>query len=342
MIKVFVLYDRSGIHSGRSLGKYLSAKFGSKANIQRGRPATLATLARQGAKFDYVVNVGWYKDVPNTGAIILNPPSSVARSSNKRRARIVFRDEKVPAPKLWLSPGEVKQGDLPVIARTTHHTKGRGLWYCRTLADVRSASKHQVRTVMKLIRTRKNNLVRRPRKIESPGATHYLKFIPNTREFRVHVMSPRPDMEDLKAEDFVVIKLSEKIPAAGAKTNEIVKSHDNGWFFGYPKDRKDPALPLIREVARKSIQVLGLHWGAVDIMISKDTGAAYVLEVNSTPCLTDDNANTLEKYGTSIGSLLGLAPSMERKKPIKKVVSKRKSPVNKKRLLKSFLKRQRL
>lgn len=308
-MKIFVLYDKSGIHSGRELGKYLIKNMYGKATVHRGRPKRLLELLKRGNKYDYIINVGWYKEFPTGGATVLNTPTRIATSSNKRAARKKFVEAEVPAPKLWLSSDKIREIDLPVIARTTHHTKGKGLWYCKTLQDVRRAM--------------------------NQGATHALKFIPNTREFRVHVMAGNPDSAD---ESLRVIKLSEKNPGPGTNVNSIVKNHESGWVFGYPSDPKDPVLPKIREVAKKAISSFGLHWGAVDIMVSRDTGEPYVLEINSTPCLTDDHANTLEKYAEGISYLVGLKQRELKKTQKPKEVVKPATKANTKKVLQSHLK----
>lgn len=316
-MKLFVLYDKSGIHSGRMLGRHLIQKLHGKATVQRGRPKRLKELLARGNRYDYIINVGWYRSFDSGGAVILNPPESISLSSNKRKARVRFKQRKVPAPNVWLNPDSVHERNLPVIGRTTHHSKGKGLWICNSLLQVRQAAQQ--------------------------GATHFLKLIPNTREFRVHVMAPRPNLGELKDNDFRVIKLSEKLPNPSARHNEIVKNHENGWIFGYPTNREDPVLPRLREVARQAILPFGLHWGAVDIMLSKDTGEPFVLEINSTPCLTDDSANTLEKYANAICEMVGIVPrKVKRVRPRARPAEQKSEPKKKSNKFISFLKRSRL
>lgn len=284
-MKIYVLYDKKGIHSGRALGSKLISNLYGKATVKKGRLIRLERLQRR-ERFDYIVNIGYFKPFDCRGAKILNDPIAVGTSSNKRKARIIFRDNEVPSPKLFLSASSIRNDDLPVVGRTTHHMKGKGLWYCKTLSEAKTAEKR--------------------------GATHFIKFIPNTREFRIHVVSPKIDgLVDFKPYDYLVLKLSEKLPKAGAKTNPIVKSHNNGWAFSYPKDRDDPVLEIARSAARKALASVGLNWGAVDVMVSKDTDIAYVLEINSAPCLTDEHSNTLDKYAGAITSLVGLGEPME-------------------------------
>lgn len=312
-MRIFVLYDKSGIHSGRALGSRLIKELAGKVSVQKGRPERLAVLIKRGNRYDYIINVGWFRTFDSGGAQILNTPEAISLGSNKRKARIRFKTKKIPAPKLWLIEDSIRKRDLPVIARTTHHAKGSGLWFCKSMENVRNANRG--------------------------GASHFLKFIPHTREFRVHVMAPKAQLDKLTPSDYRVIKLSEKVPKPGAQPDEVVKNHESGWFFGYPKDREDPVLIKIREIGRKVIAEFGLHWGAVDVMLSRDTGEIFVLEINSTPCLTDDQANTLEKYAQGISALTGA--KLAGKKPKLKTEEQKITPTraHNKRQLSSFLRR---
>lgn len=306
-MKIYVLYDKHGIHSGRLLGTTLSKELPNNIEVHRGRPETLQSLVRSGHKFDFIVNVGWFK--PITGGKVLNTPSAIGLASNKRSARIHFAKNNIPAPELYLSPHEIKE--FPVVARTAHHSQGNGFWFCKSAQDAIQASKDKRTLIKRKFRTRRGNTKTKTILKERPGATHYLKFIPNTREFRVHVMSTKADLEKVSKEDYMVLKLSEKIQK-GKVTNHIIKNHENGWFFSYPQNRKDPILSKIREIGKKVASSFKLHWGAVDIMVSQDTGKLYVLEVNSSPCLTDTSSNTLDKYVYGVKVLLGLTPGPKR------------------------------
>jgi hypothetical protein len=312
-MEIYVLYDRSGIYSGRHLGVSLQKGLGDKARVHRGRLTRLEGLLKSGMKFDYIINVGWYKEFNAGGAKVINSPTAIAASSNKRRARKIFSDEGVPAPKLWLDPNDIPEYEFPVIARTTNHSKGSGFWMCRNKAEASKSTFSDTKVGKKKILTKKGNRVWRDRQVEVSGSTHFMKFIPNTREFRVHLVACDHDLGEVEKDDYLVVKLSEKVHSEGGNPNEVIKNHENGWVFSYPKDRKDPILPLIRDTGKLAMSKLGLHWGAVDIMVSLDDGEAYVLEINSSPCLTDDSANTIDKYVKALGSIIGVFPKMEKK-----------------------------
>jgi hypothetical protein len=312
-VKIFVLYDRSGIHSGRCLGTELEKSFREKAVVHKGRLSRLQYLLKSGSSFDYIINVGWYKDFNTNGAIVINRPGAIATSSNKKRARQIFDKENIPAPQLWCNVNSIPGAEFPVVARTTSHSKGNGFWLCQNPNQAKKSTFSGTTVKKKLIKTRKGNRVWRDRKVEIEGSTHFMKFIPNTREFRVHLVANITDLEGTDKDNYFVIKLSEKKPTEKTNPNNVIKNHDNGWVFAYPEDRKDPVLNIVRETGKLAMSKFGLHWGAVDIMVSKDDNKPYVLEINSSPCLTDENSNTAEKYVGAFSSLLGLTPKMEKK-----------------------------
>ncbi len=313
-MKVFVLYDRSGIHSGRLLANELRSKgFGT---VTMGRPTNLSKALAAGEKFDFIVNFGWFSKIEAPATVILNTPGAISVSSNKLRARKRFKERGIPAPELWESPEDIDSQSFPVIGRTTHHSKGQGFWFCKDKQEAVEAGRSQVKAGKKLILTKKGNKVWRTRTSVKQGASHYLKFIKNTREFRVHAISSRGDLNGISPDDYRVLKLSEKVPSANGTDSSIIKNHNNGWIFSFPEDRESDILDKVREVGRKALACFKLHWGAVDVMLCKDTGQVYVLEINSTPCLTDDQANTLEKYIKGIGALLGALPALKKRKNI--------------------------
>jgi carbamoylphosphate synthase large subunit len=207
----------------------------------------------------------------------------VRTSSNKRRARQSFEELGVPAPKLFLKGSSIGKEDLPVVGRTSYHSKGRGFWFCKTLAEVRAAVK--------------------------AGATHFLEFIPRTREYRVHtfVKARALEKEERAPEDFVSVKISEKVWQGGGTpdVDEPQKNHEFGWTFLGPQNRREEELDVVRNVAKQAISALGMDFGAVDVMYRIRNKRPYVLEVNSTPSLSDDNADTCERYATRILKTLG-------------------------------------
>lgn len=277
---LYVLYKNTGVHSGRALRKMLAGLVSEQ--VKGGYPKRFASLVRAGEKPSMIINLGVTDDLPYEGEFI-NDQDMVRAASNKRKARQIFAEQGIPAPVLYLEPSAVTKDDLPVIGRTSYHHKGRGFWYCKTLPDVRRAARD--------------------------GATHFLEFIPNTREYRVHTFIKRKylETEGRETEHYVSIKISEKVWQGEGQPNRLEpqKNHNFGWTFLGPQNRREEELDLVRHAAKQAIAALGIDFGAVDVMYRIRTKEAYVLEVNSSPSLSDDNANTCEVYANRILKTIG-------------------------------------
>ena len=228
-------------------------------------------------KFDYVLNVGnSTRRKFNSDTTVINRPKRISTSANKRLARIRFKARKISAPQLWLSAKDIPACEFPVVGRTTYHMKAQGFWYCETPKESIYA--------------------------ETRGATHFIKFIKNTREFRAHVFSKT--LSPASKNDLIVGKLSEKRANMEA-TDTIIKNHDNGYRFVAPTKSSPEVLSLVRTLAKDTILQFNLHYGGVDIVYSLDTKKVYVLEINTTPCLTDENSTTIDVYTEKFIELIG-------------------------------------
>lgn len=111
--------------------------------------------------------------------------------------------------------------------------------------------------------------------------THFLRWVNVQKEFRVHVVDGR------------VIKLQEKIPVG----NFI----DGVSHFVWPNDFSYKN--SLRKRGKDAVRAMGFDFGAVDILWGNtDIDShmrTYVIEVNSAPKLTNENADTLDRYVTA-------------------------------------------
>lgn len=106
-------------------------------------------------------------------------------------------------------------------------------------------------------------------KVEAPL---YTKYIKKTKEIRVHVAFGE------------AIFLQYKKRQNGAEQTadqKLIRNYDNGWVF-CPRSL-DEAPAGSKELAVAAVQALQLHFGAVDLVIGKEDGLPYVLEVNTAP-----------------------------------------------------------
>lgn len=189
----------------------------------------------------------------------INLDGAVKRASNKRVALEVMQEAGVPTPTLYLTSPNTPTGALvdvdtggyvipsfPVIGRPDHHKSGSGFYFCRTLKGIARAKRK--------------------------GATHFIEFIPEAREFRVHIVNGKS------------IKIAEKIGGGNRK------NFKHGAYFAYPDfDHKKS----LRRIAKQAVMSLGLDFGAVDILYKDEN--YFVLEVNSAPSLTSAS-DTLDRY----------------------------------------------
>ena len=223
--------------------------------------------------FQCLVNVGNSIDVSHKN--IINPPRSIRTSANKRLARIRFKAKNIPAPTLWLDYRKIPSCEYPVVGRTSYHMKAKGFWFCKNQREARTA--------------------------KTKGATHFMKFIKNTSEFRCHCFSGL--IHPKNPEDYKIVKISEKVITADTK-DDIIKNHDHGYAFVHPRNVSSKFVPIVSDVAKLVLCKFGLHFGGIDIMYSHNTHKPYVLEINSTPCLTDENTDTSAIYAENVLNLV--------------------------------------
>ena len=116
---------------------------------------------------------------------------------------------------------------------------------------------------------------------EMPIAPLYTRYMNKTDEFRIHVFRDNA---------FFVQRKARNRDVPDDQVNWKVRNHANGFIFAHKdvevrEDAKAHAITAVRQ--------LGLDFGAVDIIYSKQTDTFYVLEVN-TACGLE--GTTLEKY----------------------------------------------
>ncbi|HEY6020337.1 MAG TPA: hypothetical protein VIY48_10650, partial [Candidatus Paceibacterota bacterium] len=99
-------------------------------------------------------------------------------------------------------------------------------------------------------------------------AEWYSGFIPNDREYRLHVV------------DGEVIRTQRKyLERPDQRHSDYIKNHANGYVFKTPQR---PLRPSRLDAAVQAVSALGLDFGAVDLIVDPE-GVEYVLEVNTAP-----------------------------------------------------------
>lgn len=107
-----------------------------------------------------------------------------------------------------------------------------------------------------------------------PSAPLYVEYVPKTQEYRVHVVNGQAIFCQQKKRE----RDNEQ-----TKDQKLIRNYDNGWVFCLvhgepPKGVKDAAV--------SAVAALGLDYGAVDIVVGRDSGKPFVLECNTAPGLS--------------------------------------------------------
>lgn len=124
-------------------------------------------------------------------------------------------------------------------------------------------------------------------------AKMYVKYIPKLHEYRVHVF---------KGEVFDIQRKAIDPHTPRDLVNYKVRNRANGFIYVRNED-KDKYPESIKEEAIKSILLVGLDFGAVDIIWNEYRQKAYVLEVNTAPGLT---GTTLTNYANKFAEYFGV------------------------------------
>ena len=186
---------------------------------------------------------------------VINYAEAIKRSSNKWLSTLLFRQKGIPIPKVITSASSITQEDLPVLRRNIHHTRGSDIKLINSLRNI-------------------------------PHGDYYSKFIDSKCEYRVHVFDDK------------VVRVQLKVKGEEPPREEMdgfIHNYENGFLL---KDTYTHDLELEKslfEPSIKAVKLLGLDFGAVDVLVGKDN-KPYILEVNSAP--------RLNKYGRQLYTIL--------------------------------------
>ena len=168
---------------------------------------------------------------------VLNSKQACLNAGNKERALQLMTEANIKVPPAVTG----FTGEL-LIGRTASHMQGRGAFFITSERDFILAQR---------------NL----------HCTHFMKYIPTDREYRVHVFNNE------------ILAVSEKLMQDNC-TNLQIRNYETGWHFRYI----DNASQEVKDIAKAAVSCLGLNMGAVDVIKSVN-GNLYVLEVNTAPSL---------------------------------------------------------
>lgn len=190
--------------------------------------------------------INWGTTYPNLQGRgrTLNLPGNVADSINKLVALTKLKEEGVSVPAFSTHIDNLTRTDSIVLARTVLRGSGG------------------------------DGIVVLRQDDDPVDAPLYVQYVPKIAEFRIHVVAGKAIFAQQKRK---------KNGVEQDKNQKLIRNFDNGWVF-CPVDVTHCTLNHVVVQAIASVAALGLDFGAVDVIVGKDT-KAYVLEVNTAPGL---------------------------------------------------------
>ena len=210
---------------------------------------------------DLLIRWGCSASIDTGCEIEYNKREAIQLSSNKGKCRQYLYEKGIPVPKPVDLSRVNSEEDLPFVVRPTFHQKGKDFLIFRNISDILNDG-------YKISR------------LENPYGS---RFYPKTTEYRVHVGHGK------------VLVVQQKVQTSKPVGENW--SHENGYTFEvvpWKQYRKE-----IVDLAVKTIEVLGLDFGAVDIMadpLDSSLPVAVVCEVNTSPRLEGYTAQRYAKY----------------------------------------------
>lgn len=107
-----------------------------------------------------------------------------------------------------------------------------------------------------------------------PDAPLYVRYVKKQREFRVHVVNGEVIFCQEKKREREAEQTADK---------KLIRNYDNGWVFCLVNEEPPEG---VKDVAIAAVSSLGLDFGAIDLVVDRDSGKPYVLECNTAPGLS--------------------------------------------------------
>lgn len=248
--------------------------------------------------------IGWGTKIQRDTQIpnnvhILNHPNAIRKCRNKYEAAKLMAADRDMAQ--WTTrvftkdeiARSIAAGDtnFPVVGRKNFHQGGKDFWLCLTSSQLEAALNDGAQYFRPFIDIKTeyrlhvfgDRVIYAVKKVESPGDDHWAE----QRKKKVLDYAAKNNVNlDNDTIDYVLQRLAKEVQLP----DRIVRSNRRGWKFS--NVRVNSLSQNLKNAARKSVEVLGLDFGAVDCATTQNN-SVVVLEVNSGPGL---EGTTLEKY----------------------------------------------
>lgn len=156
--------------------------------------------------------------------------------------------------------------------------------------------------------------IKRPGDALTPNVPLYVRYVRKEIELRVHV---------IKGEAVAVQQKRKKADAQQTDDQQLVRNYDNGWIFA-TNDVDATAATAAKPVAVEAMRILGIDFGALDIVIRKKDGKPMVLEVNTKPGIESDTV--LAAYVAKLIPMIPAGAVRKTERKAKKAVKKTAAP----------------
>ena len=246
-----------------------------------------------GAKTDQAMDLG--------NATVLNHPDKIRANRNKMNTLTSLNDNRSTKSAIaaFCTSNEVmsaidrRRSDikLPLVGRTNFHQGGKGFWLCINRQHVTKAISDGAQYFQNYIDIRDEyrlhvafgSVIYAVKKVENPTDAGWIAQ--RKEKILDYAQKNNRNMDDPTMNYILGLLVKE-----AALPDRIVRSNKRGWkFSGVTLNNVSDAL---KTMAIKSVEVIGLDFGAVDCTIGLDDNP-YLIEINSGPGL---QGTALQKY----------------------------------------------
>jgi glutathione synthase/RimK-type ligase-like ATP-grasp enzyme len=203
-----------------------------------------------------VIRFGTIKTLPGSFAEV-NNISAISKAIDKIKTRTILQEHEIRTPKTWQvsEVEDINSLPLPLIAQPRFHFGGNGLEFIDTIESI-------------------NNYINN----HDCSNSYFSEYINKKRELRVFVTHG------------MCLTVFEKIPPENTNCT-VWNRHISNCKFVPIRQNEWPKFTVKKCI--KAVEVLGLDFGAVDVMIGREnTPKYYILEINTSPGLTGTYSQT--------------------------------------------------
>jgi RimK family alpha-L-glutamate ligase len=225
-------------------------------------PNSTAIIPRRGViNNSHTISV--MKELEDSSYFCVNTVDSILNCENKFNTCQILEDYDLPVPKYALIPDEKSidsalqavGGKFPVVMKLLSGSQGIGV----SIVDSYTSLKSVYQTIKKL---NKESEILIQEKIDSDF------------DLRIQVIIKKLNALEPEDDNFILL--------GAMRRNAVKDDFRTNYSLGGTVEKYEITEEL-KDLAFKAATAVGCHWCGVDIMIDKNTGKPYILEVNASP-----------------------------------------------------------